>query len=68
MFDYMTTEAARIEHAQRMAHLDAFGAQLPVRPSFWARIVARVRRTSPVAPVLTLPTREAATAADAAAA
>ncbi len=55
MFDPMTTEAARIERNQAIACAQAFGAAMPMRPGLWARLVARARRTTPVAPVVQLP-------------
>lgn len=65
MFEYMTTQAARIDHTHAMAHLDEIGAHVPARTSRWARVVARIRHTAPMAPVVTLPAPPAMAGPDA---
>ena len=55
MFDRMTIEAARVEHARMIAEATAHGVQLPAKPTWRARLAARLRRPARLGTVHALP-------------
>lgn len=62
MFDHMTTEAIRIERNRAIATAVAHGADVPLAPTVWSRVTARITarlrraRSTEMAPVVALPT------------